>query len=140
MRNSGDVKLSIYASDISRRALDITQDNFSYAGLLDHVQISDGDFLGHDAPKSSGILITNPPYGVRLEEEDTMAAFYPLLGTHLKRNYANWNCFFFSGDLRMPKLMRLKPERKIPLFNGALDCRLFEFKMVDGSNRKEKPE
>ena len=94
--------------------------------------------MGHDAPQPSGVLITNPPYGVRLEEEDTMAIFYPLLSTHLKRNYANWTCFFFSGDLRMPKLMRLKPERKIPLFNGALDCRLFEFKMVSGSNRKDK--
>ena len=133
-----DIKLSIYASDISNRALDITQDNLSYAGLLDYVQISDGDFLQHKSPKPSGILITNPPYGVRLEEEDTMATCYPLWSTHLKQNYANWNCFFFSGDLRMPKLMRLKPERKVPLFNGALDCRLFEFKMVEGSNRKEK--
>ncbi len=133
-----EAKLSIFASDISRRALDITQDNFSYAGLLDYVNVSDGDFLDHKAPATSGVLITNPPYGVRLEEEETMAAFYPLLGAHLKKSYMNWNCFFFSSDLRMPKLMRLKPNLKIPLFNGALDCRLFEFQMVEGSNRKPK--
>ena len=63
---------------------------------------------------------------------------YPQIATTLKRSFAGWDCFFFTGDLRMPKLMRLKPSRKTPVYNGALECRLFEFKMVSGSNREVK--
>jgi len=80
-------------------------------------------------------LVTNPPYGIRLDELDRLAELYPKIGNNLKKNFSGWNCYFFSGDLRLAKLIRLKPSRKIPLYNGAIECRLFEFKMVSGSNR-----
>ena len=83
-----------------------------------------------------GILIANPPYGERIGEQDELATFYPQLGTALKRHWAGWNCFFFTADLRLPKLVGLKPSRKTPLFNGPLECRLFEIRVVAGSNRK----
>jgi putative N6-adenine-specific DNA methylase len=83
-----------------------------------------------------GILVANPPYGERIGEQGELAAFYPQLGSALKRHWAGWNCFFFTADLRLPKLVGLKPSRKTPLFNGPLECRLFEIRMVAGSNRK----
>ena len=81
-------------------------------------------------------MVANPPYGERLSEQDELAAFYPQLGSALKRNFSGWNCYLLTADLRMPKLMRLTPSKKTPLYNGAIECRLFEFKMVAGSNRK----
>lgn len=84
-----------------------------------------------------GILISNPPYGVRLEEVQTLHALYPQLGSWLKQQYAGWLVGMFTADRSMPKLMRLQPKRKIPLYNGNLDCRLFLFDMVKGSNRRE---
>jgi putative N6-adenine-specific DNA methylase len=54
----------------------------------------------------------------------------------LKQQFSGWNTYFLTNDLRMPKLMRLSPSKKTPLFNGPLECRLFEIKMVAGSNRK----
>ena len=102
------------------------------------MELVSGDILEIEAPKDGGILICNPPYGVRLEEQESLAALYPQLGTALKRHFAGWNCYFFTADLRMPKLMRLTPSKKTPLYNGALECRLFEIKMVAGSNRPEK--
>lgn len=128
-------KFKIYAGDIDPQALNLTKENLRNLELLQYVKFISGDFLKQNAPETSGMLITNPPYGVRLGEEDDLAKFYPQLASHLKNNYANWDCYFLTADLRMPKLMRLKPSRKIPLFNGALECRLFEFKMVSGSNR-----
>ena len=68
-----------------------------------------------------------------------LAALYPKMGETLKRHFAGWNAYFLSSDLRLPKLMRLSPSKRTPLFNGPLECRLFEIKMVAGSNRKEKP-
>jgi len=82
-----------------------------------------------------GILISNPPYGVRLAEVQALQALYPQLGAWLKQHYAGWLAGMFTSDRDMPKFMRLSPKRKIPLYNGNLDCRLFLMDMVKGSNR-----
>ena len=130
----------IYGSDISPVAVRAALANLDRAGLLAAVTLSTGDVLEIDAPanygKTNGIMIANPPYGERLSELDELAAFYPLLGSALKRNFAGWNCYFLTADMRLPKLMRLTPSKKTPLFNGAIECRVFEFKMVAGSNRR----
>jgi len=125
----------IYGSDISPVAVRAALANLDRAGLLPAVTLSSGDILEIDAPAPNGILIANPPYGERLSEQEELAAFYPQLGSALKRKFAGWNCYLLTADLRMPKLMRLTPSKKTPLFNGAIECRLFEFKMVAGSNR-----
>jgi putative N6-adenine-specific DNA methylase len=130
----------IYGSDISPVAVRATLANLDRAGLLPAVTLATGDILEIDAPanygKTPGIMVANPPYGERLSELNTLAALYPLLGSALKRNFAGWNCYLLSADMRLPKLMRLTPSKKTPLYNGAIECRLFEFKMVAGSNRR----
>ena len=125
----------IYGSDISPVSVRAALANLDRAGLLPAVKLTTGDLLEIGAPAENGIMIANPPYGERLSEQDELAAFYPLLGTALKRKFAGWNCYLLTADLRMPKLMRLTPSKKTPLYNGAIECRVFEFKMVAGSNR-----
>ena len=127
--------MRIYGSDISPVAVRAALANLDRAGLLPAVSLSSGDILEIDAPAESGILVANPPYGERLSEQEELAAFYPQLGSALKRKFAGWNCHLLTADMRLPKLMRLAPSKKTPLFNGAIECRLFEFKMVVGSNR-----
>jgi len=83
----------------------------------------------------AGVLVANPPYGERIGSADELAAFYPKLGDALKKRFAGWNCFFFTADQRMAKLIRLQPSRRTPLWNGAIECRLYEFRIVSGSNR-----
>lgn len=129
----------IYGSDSDPRAVRAALANLDRAGLLAAVELETADLLARSAPAEAGVLLCNPPYGVRLAEQDELAAFYPELGSALKRGFAGWSCLFFTADTRMPKLLGLKPSRKTPLFNGALECRLYEFKMVAGSNRREKP-
>ena len=53
----------------------------------------------------------------------------------MKKHYAGWRVGMFTGDRGMPKFMHLSPKRKIPLYNGNLDYRLFLIDMVQGSNR-----
>ena len=89
------------------------------------------------APAPSGIIVTNPPYGVRLQDQQSLAELYPQLGDALKKKYAGWTAYIFTADLRLPKLIGLSPSRRTPLFNGALECRLFEYKMVAGSMRRK---
>ncbi len=130
----------IYGSDISPVAARAALANLDRAGLLPAVALRTGDVLEIEAPEivgeGPGIMIANPPYGERLSELDELAVFYPQLGSALKRNFAGWNCYFLTADMRLPKLMRLTPSKKTPLYNGAIECRVFEFKMVAGSNRR----
>ena len=86
-------------------------------------------------PAPSGIIVTNPPYGVRIGEQTEPQAFYPKLGDWLKRQCAGWNAYILSADMSLPKLIRLSATKRTPLFNGALECRLFEYRMVSGSTR-----
>jgi putative N6-adenine-specific DNA methylase len=102
------------------------------AQIGDFVSVEVADLLTRAAPASSGILLANPPYGVRLADQQKLAEFYPLLGDALKQRFAGWTAFFFTGDLRLPKLIHLKVAKKTPLFNGAIECRLFEFPLVAG--------
>jgi putative N6-adenine-specific DNA methylase len=106
------------------------------AGLLAAVQLSQVDIVNVVPPADHGVLVANPPYGVRIGEGDDLALLYPKLGEALKRKFAGWNTYFLTNDLTMPKLMRLTPSKRTPLYNGPLECRLFEIKMVAGSNRK----
>ncbi|HEY3326569.1 MAG TPA: THUMP domain-containing protein [Novimethylophilus sp.] len=128
--------LPIFGSDSDMRAVRAARQNLEAAGFSNVVQVRQADILEAEAPAPQGILLTNPPYGVRIGEEEQLAELYPQLAAALKRNFAGWNAFFLTSDNRLPKLMRLAPSRKTPLFNGALECRLYEFKMVAGSNRK----
>lgn len=129
----------IYGSDMDLRAVRVTKQNLTEAGLIDTMQITHTDFNQIVPPHEAGVLVANPPYGVRIGEDEALAELYPLMATTLKAKFAGWNTYFLTNDLRMPKLMRLSPSKKTPLFNGPLECRLFEIKMVAGSNRKDKP-
>jgi putative N6-adenine-specific DNA methylase len=129
---------AIYGSDIHEGALQAARANLEAAGLADAVSLRQADVLAVKPPAAEGILVTNPPYGVRLGEEERLAGFYPRLGDSLKRNFAGWRAYIFTADLRLPTLIGLAASRHTPLFNGALECRLFEFKLVSGSMRKQK--
>jgi putative N6-adenine-specific DNA methylase len=128
----------IYGSDSDLRAVRIAKQNLEAAGLLEAVQLAQTNITEAIPPAESGVLVANPPYGVRIGEDEELAQLYPKMGEALKRKFAGWNAYFLTNDLRLPKLMRLTPSKRTPLFNGPLECRLFEIKMVAGSNRKDK--
>ncbi len=130
--------LDIFGSDIDLRAVRVTRHNLKVAGLEEAVKVMQSDFVKLEAPKSKGVLVTNPPYGERIGEDADLKEVYPLWASHMKQSFSGWDTYFLTADLEMPKEMRLKPSKKTPLFNGALECRLFEIKMVAGSNRKLK--
>jgi putative N6-adenine-specific DNA methylase len=143
---SPKTQLPIWGSDRSRTMTELAVRNLERSGLDRAVRIKTQDILSSRPPAESGLIVTNPPYGVRLEarsdqaEQDALAELYPQLGDWLKQHFAGWTANFFTGDLRLAKLIRLTPKRRIPLYNGALECRMFVIPLVAGSNRKPKPE
>ena len=130
--------LDIYGSDIDLRAVRVARHNLKVAGLEDVAKVMQSDFVKLEPPASEGTLVTNPPYGQRIGEDEDLKEVYPAWAKHMKESFGGWNTYFLTADLEMPKDMRLKPSKKTPLYNGALECRLFEIKMVAGSNRKPK--
>jgi putative N6-adenine-specific DNA methylase len=130
--------LDIYGSDIDLRAVRVARHNLKVAGLEEVAKVMQSDFVKLESPASEGVLVTNPPYGQRIGEDEDLKEVYPVWAKHMKESFGGWNTYFLTADLEMPKDMRLKPSKKTPLYNGALECRLFEIKMVAGSNRKPK--
>jgi len=130
-------RLPIFARDRYGEELKKARLNLEAAGLADCVELKQADVLDTGAPARAGVLLANPPYGTRIGEEATLAEFYPKLGDTLKKYYSSWRCYLFSGDARLPKLIRLTATRRTPLYNGPLECRLYEYLIVTGSNRKK---
>jgi putative N6-adenine-specific DNA methylase len=127
---------AIYASDQDPAAVKVAQRTFQGAGLAVDIHLRQSDVLALDAPADQGVLMINPPYGVRLSQPEELDAFYPRLGDWLKQRFTGWRAYIFTGDLRVPKLIGLAPSKRMRLFNGPLDCRLYEFQIVAGSMRK----
>ncbi len=127
---------AIYGRDLFGRSLKDAETNFACAGLLDAVSLTQGNVLESPAPAGAGLIVTNPPYGVRIGEQAELAAFYPELGHWLKRQCAGWTAYILSADMNLPKLIRLQASKRTPLYNGALECRVFEYRIVAGSARR----
>ena len=150
----GDFKLNplpeqptIFGSDISGDMIAMARHNLSNAGVMFDIPLKQIEAQEVQPPcDTPGIILTNPPYGERitvrgdrsLSSDDMVATFYNAFGNTLKQRFAGWKAFIFTGDMKVPKMMRLKEARKTPLYNGAIECRLFRFDMVAGFNRREK--
>ena len=132
--------LPIWASDNDATAIHQCSENIAAAGIEGAIVVERADALTRTAPAPTGVIVTNPPYGVRLADSGALAAFYPQLGDALKRRYAGWTAYLMSGDTRLPKLIGLKASRRTPLFNGALECRLYEYRLIAGSMRTSATE
>jgi putative N6-adenine-specific DNA methylase len=127
--------LAIFGSDLYGDELKKAGETLAAAGLAGLVQLKQANILELKPPAASGVVVTNPPYGVRVGASEDLAAFYPQLGDALKARFAGWRAHLFSADMRLPKLIGLKASKRTPLYNGALECRLFEYRLVAGSMR-----
>ncbi|NYT78186.1 class I SAM-dependent RNA methyltransferase [Alcaligenaceae bacterium] len=122
--------------DLNPQALEAARANLERAWLTpDSIRFELGDARTVPPPADTGWLVTNPPYGERMPED---VSLWPDWSQNLKRNYSGWSINVISSDLDLPSQMRLKPLRRYPLHNGALDCRLFSFEMVEAGYRNNK--
>jgi putative N6-adenine-specific DNA methylase len=161
-RGSRGAELQIFGSDISGDMLEKARANFERAGLP-AIALKQLDARDMTPPTSTpGILVANPPYGERIEvrgrnargelregrgqreddgfrriqEEAPDSEFFQLLGNALKQRFAGWHAFILTSDRKLPGQLRLRESTKTPLFNGALECRLFRFDLIAGSVRQ----
>jgi putative N6-adenine-specific DNA methylase len=136
---------TIFGSDISGDMLVMARNNLQRAGISFDIPLKQIDAQEVKPPTGlPGLVITNPPYGERIgmrgdrsQAPDELAtAFFSTFGSTLKQRFAGWTACLFTADLTLPRMLRLKESKKTPFFNGAIECRLFRFELVAGSNRK----
>jgi putative N6-adenine-specific DNA methylase len=144
----------IHASDVSFRMVDFARRNARRAGVEDAITFHGGDALERPAPVLPeglpGTVMLNPPYGERIEvggkaarasaqDRDTPGDFFARLASHWKQAYtrhgAGWTAWVLSPDMKLPSAMRLKESRRVPMWNGPIECRLYRFELVAGSAR-----
>jgi putative N6-adenine-specific DNA methylase len=141
----------VFGSDVAFRMVDFAARNAGRAGVADTVQLRGGDALQRMPPSEDpGVMLVNPPYGERIEtagvagrsqggreraETEDGGDFFNQLAAHWKKNYPGWTAWVLTPDLKLPSRMRLKESRRVPMWNGPLECRLFRFDMVKGSAR-----
>lgn len=127
---------AIYASDLDASMVNVANRTARDAGVAQDIRFMQRDLFDLEAPAAEGVIVMNPPYGVRLSRPEELETFYPKLGNWLKQRFAGWRVYVLSADARVPKLIGLSPTKRTPLFNGDLECRLFEFPIVQGSARR----
>ncbi len=152
----------VFASDVSQRMVDFARRNAQRAGVAHAIEFHGGDALERPAPSLPadlpGTLMVNPPYGERIEAAGKRAAASPRprdpdaaalpddfaarLAAHWKRAYtahpAGWTAWVLSPDPQLPSAMRFKESRRIPMWNGPIECRLLRFDLIQGSARARK--
>ena len=134
-RVKDSLQAPLVGCDLSSQAIDAAHANLQRAGLSpDLIQWHVADATTFDPQTPPGVIVTNPPYGERLGLEDDLMSHW---ATQLKQSFTGWRVNVISADLDLPSALRLKPKRRVPLYNGALDCRMFVFDMVSNQYQRK---
>lgn len=101
----------------------------------DHIQLYPMDFRDSVKPFDSGIIITNPPYGIRLGEEEDVSQLYKEIGDTFKKSYNAWTAWVLSGNKQAIKHLGLRTSQKLTLYNGQIECKYHKYQMYQGSSK-----
>lgn len=127
-----EFKYKIYGSDISAQAVEIAQENIKSAGLTKYIEVEVKPIQKYQEPPApDGIIITNPPYGERLKENDIFK-LYDDIGERFKHAFAGYTAWVLSSQKELFNKMGLKTSARYKLINGALDCEYRKYELFSG--------
>lgn len=127
-----DPACPIVAADILVPAIEIARTNARSAGVERFITFERRDIADWtEAPQPAGLLVTNPPYGRRIGDEN-IRELYHTLGTKLKRVFTGYTAWIIGFDEEHFRQIGLAPSQKLAVNNGGLDCQLREYVIFDG--------
>lgn len=123
------LKSQFYGYDVNPRVITDAKHNIDRAGLSQYIKVAVQELSKLKTPTQArpGLLVTNPPYGERLSDEQELRPLYRLLGNKLKQEFVGWHAAMFTGNPELGKTMGIRAKKNYALFNGALPCKLFLF-------------
>lgn len=133
------IEVPLYGADRSPRAIAAASENVQFSGLGKSIHVEVCALSELDPPFQNGFMIFNPPYDERIKIEDSLA-FYKMIGDSLKQNFAGYTAWLISSDIASVKFIGLRPSRKIPIYNGPLECRFLRFDLFKGRSKNQYSE
>ena len=127
-------RITIMASDMNAKVLDIARKNIMEAGLIGQIKLQRQEFFQFHPPAGGGWVMLNPPYGQRLKQEN-LPEFYRAIGDTLKNNYPGYKAGIITSDISAMKSIGLKPVLRTTVFNGALECKYMVYELFRGSHK-----
>lgn len=129
-RVAAPAKPFLFGFDKDGSVLEKARSNARAAGVENWIHFEKMDALKLEAPVTGpGVILTNPPYGERLEDTESAKALMSDFSTTLKNQFKGWDAWILSGNADAIAGLRLKAKRKIQLYNGSIDCRLLHYPM-----------
>jgi len=135
--NQKELKIKIYGSDKSSKAVNIAKKNAQRAGLSNKIILERKNFTDVDKIGGNGLIVTNPPYGERIKERN-LNNLYKNFGDVLKQKFTGYDAWILSSDKEAMKNIGLKTSKRLTLFNGALECKFYNYKLFKGPLKKSK--
>ena len=123
----------IIATDISSEAVENAHSNAIAAGVSTYIKFKACDFADTPVPEEKGCVFFNPEYGIRLGDPKELADVYERIGTFMNEKCSGYVGGLITGNPELAHLVNLYYRRRVPFFNGPIDCRLFVY---DGCERK----
>jgi putative N6-adenine-specific DNA methylase len=127
----------ILGSDIDSESMLRTKRNLRGLPIGRFVEVSTASFDEVKKPAENGVLICNPPYGERIGESEAVEEMYEALGDWFKNELKGFDCWVISSNQEALKRIGLKPDRKIKLYNGDLECSYRKFSIFDGFKKDQ---
>ena len=130
-----ELECTIYASDRSKKAVNIAKTNLKKAALHKDIDLSVNYFDAIVPENREGILLFNPPYGMRLEEINEINDLYSSIGDTLKKHFSGFEAWIITANLDAAKHIGLRTSARIELYNGPLESRLLKFELYQGTKK-----
>lgn len=121
-----ETKLSIQGYDLDTSALDAARGNLSFAGLEGNIHFQQRDMRDISSAKKYGFIITNPPYGERLEEKEAMPQLYREMGKAFQK-LDEWSYYIITGFEDAPKYFGRKPDKNRKIYNGMMKTYFYSY-------------
>ena len=121
-----DHHVVIYASDIDPNSIAIAKENAKLAGVEDYIEFSVSDFKKINYNEPYGILITNPPYGERLEDEDKAKSLTRDMGKVFNK-LDTWSKYIITSVGGFESIYGKKADKERKLFNGTIKVRFYQY-------------
>ena len=126
---ASSLTVPVLGFDRDPQAIIACRENARRAGLEYAVSFDRRPFEETEPCGHQGVLVMNPPYGVRMGDKTELEALYRKIGEVFKRRFTGWTAYLLAGDLELARLVGLKPARRFVLFNGPLECRLLKYEL-----------
>ncbi|PWU12968.1 MAG: RNA methyltransferase [Bdellovibrio sp.] len=124
---AGTSSVLLYGFDVDRKALAMARANAARAGVEHLIQFKYSPISTLQAPTPRGIIVTNPPYAIRLGDEDILRDVYRDFSHTLKTQFRGWTIWILSGNKDLMANLKLKASRKHFVYNGAIECRFLRY-------------